>query len=195
MIRQPSQRGYNRQLNGFAVVLHEAVSHEEPMVLTKPELIASLQNEVRILLHLADKLTLEMLDYRPTPKQRSALEVLQYMTIMGPALVQATIAGDFEGATWSALEQAAFARSFAETRKALAAQSQEYADLLGPLPDDFFRGDIEMFGQRSSRGAFLVNMVIGGHAAYRTQLFLYLKSCGRSELSTMNLWAGADAPA
>jgi hypothetical protein len=35
--------------------------------------------------------------------------------------------------------------------------------------------------------------VLGGHAAYRTQLFCYLKSCGRDELSTMNLWGGVDA--
>jgi hypothetical protein len=40
-----------------------------------------------------------------------------------------------------------------------------------------------------------VNLVLGGCAAYRTQLFLYLKSCGREELSTMNLWQGVDAPA
>ena len=39
----------------------------------------------------------------------------------------------------------------------------------------------------------LVTMVINGHAAYRTQLFCYLKSCGRDELSTMDLWAGADS--
>lgn len=26
------------------------------------------------------------------------------------------------------------------------------------------------------------------------QLFLYLKACGRVELSTMNLWGGVDAP-
>ena len=31
-----------------------------------------------------------------------------------------------------------------------------------------------------------------GHAAYRTQLFCYLKSCGRDELNTFNLWQGID---
>ena len=36
--------------------------------------------------------------------------------------------------------------------------------------------------------------VLCGCAAYRTQLFLYLKACGRDELNTMNLWAGIDAP-
>jgi hypothetical protein len=53
---------------------------------------------------------------------------------------------------------------------------------------------VQMFGQRTSRGAFIVNLVLCGCAAYRTQLFLYLKACGRHELGTMNLWGGIDPP-
>ena len=60
--------------------------------------------------------------------------------------------------------------------------------------DADFRGEVDMFGHKSTRGAMLVNLVIGGFAAYRTQLFCYLKSCGREELNTMNLWMGMDAP-
>ncbi len=41
----------------------------------------------------------------------------------------------------------------------------------------------------------MVNLVLCSCAAYRTQLFLYLKACGREELGTMNLWAGVDQPA
>jgi hypothetical protein len=52
-----------------------------------------------------------------------------------------------------------------------------------------------MFGTKLSRGSLVVSLVLGGHAAYRTQLFCYLKSCGRGELNTMNLWAGVDGPA
>ena len=63
------------------------------MVLTKPELIASLQNEVRILLHLADKIEPGMLDYRPTPKQRSTLELLRYLSMMGCTGLPASMAG------------------------------------------------------------------------------------------------------
>ena len=44
------------------------------MVLTKSELIASLQKEVRVLLHLASKIDRAAIDYRPTPKQRSTIE-------------------------------------------------------------------------------------------------------------------------
>jgi len=164
------------------------------MVLTKSELIAALQHEVHVLLHLAGKIDRSMLDYRPTPKQRSTIELLKYLSVMGPSLVQAAKAGAFDPAAWTVAEKAAEARDFDQTLAAIAAQSDVYATLLGDMTDADFRVQIDMFGNRSSRGAFIVNLVLGGCAAYRTQLFLYLKACGREELGTMNLWAGTDAP-
>jgi hypothetical protein len=164
------------------------------MVLTKTELIASLQNEVRILVHLSSKIDRTMLDYRPTPKQRSTMELLRYLTLMGPMLVRFAKAGTFDPAVWTVEEKVAAARDFDQTVAALAAHSDAYASLLGDMSDADFRGEIEMFGTKTTRGAFIVNLVLCGCAAYRTQLFLYLKACGRDELSTMNLWAGMDAP-
>ena len=164
------------------------------MVLTKSELIASLQQEVRILLHLSSKIDQTMLDYRPTPKQRSTIELLRYLTIMGPMLVRFTKAGNFDPAVWTVEEKAAVARDFDQTVAAIAAQGDLYASLLGDMSDADFRTEIVMFGNKTTRGAFLVNLVLCGYAAYRTQLFVYLKACGRDELSTMNLWAGVDAP-
>jgi hypothetical protein len=163
------------------------------MVLTKEELIDALQNEVRILVHLAGKVDQSKLDYRPTPKQRSTIELLQYMVIMGPSLVPAIKAGTFDGAAWSAAEAAAKAMTFDQAVAAIQKQSAEYTLLSGWTEADF-RGEIEMFGSKSSRGLLLVTYVLNGYAAYRTQLFCYLKSCGRDELNTMNLWAGVDAP-
>ena len=166
------------------------------MVLTKPELIAALQNEVRILLHLAGKIDPAARDYRPTPKQRSTIELLRYLTMMGPQLVQAAKAGSFDGAAWAAAEQAAATRTFDQTLAAIAAQPDAYAALLADVSDDDLRAEIDPFGAgKSSRGAFLVTQVLCGCAAYRTQLFLYLKACGREELNTWNLWAGVDEPA
>ncbi len=164
------------------------------MVLTKPELIASLQHEVRILLHLSSKIDRTMLDYRPSPKQRSTMELLRYLTLMGPMLVKFAKAGAFDPAVWTVEEKAAAGRDFDQTVAAIAAHSEAYASLLGDMSDADFRAEIEMFGNKTTRGAFIVNLVLGGCAAYRTQLFLYLKACGRDELSTMNLWVGVDAP-
>ena len=164
------------------------------MVLSKSELIGSLQHEVRILVHLAGKIDPTMLDYRPTPKQRSTIELLKYLSIMGPALVQAAKAGGFDPAVWTEAQKSAEARDFDQTVAAIAGHSDAYATLLGGMSDADFRTEIEMFGNKTTRGAFIVNLVLCGCAAYRTQLFLYLKACGREELSTMNLWAGVDAP-
>lgn len=164
------------------------------MVLSKDELVGSLQNEVRILLHLCGKVESEHLDYRPTPKQRSTLELLRYLSFMGPVMVAAARDGGFDTDAWVEAQQAAEARNFSETVEAIAAVSDAFAELVGDFEAEDFATELEMFGRRATKGAFLVNTVLGGYAAYRTQLFLYLKSCGREELNTMNLWAGMDAP-
>jgi hypothetical protein len=164
------------------------------MVLTKSELISSLQNESRILLHLITKVDPNQLDYRPTPKQRSTVELVRYLSVMGPGLVRAGKAGSFDPAVWTAALQAAETQTLDGLRALIAAHHEAYATLLADVADADFRFEIEMFGSKRSRGAFLVNSVLSGCAAYRTQLFLYLKACGRVELTTMNLWAGMDAP-
>ncbi|MBZ5595273.1 MAG: hypothetical protein LAP39_23760 [Acidobacteriia bacterium] len=164
------------------------------MVLTKEELIASLQNETRILLHLAGKIDRSQLDYRPTPNQRSTLELLQYLSAMGPIMIAFVKAGAFDQEAWQAAISAAGRRNFDQALTALEKQRSIYGDVLQGWSDDDFRGEIEMLGRKMSRGGFIVNLVLCAHAAYRTQLFLYLKACGRDELNTMNLWAGVDAP-
>jgi hypothetical protein len=166
------------------------------MVLTKDELISSLKHEVRILLHLASKVDPAKLDYRPTPKQRSTLELMQYMAIMGPTQIAVIKAGAFNrpalSAAWGPADAAAKAMNFDQAIAAIRKQPDEYARLLNEWTEADFRAEIDMFGNKSTRGRQLVNLVLNGHAAYRTQLFCYLKSCGRAELNTMNLWAGMD---
>jgi len=168
------------------------------MVLTTSELIATLQQEIRILLHLAGKVDASMLDYRPTPKQRSTLELLRYMAIMGPTQLTVIEQGVFDrptlSATWGPVEAAAAKLSYDEALAAIGLQSDDYARRLGAWTDADFRKEVDVFGRKSSRGLLVITLVVNGHAAYRTQLFLYLKACGREELGTMNLWGGVDAP-
>jgi hypothetical protein len=164
------------------------------MVLVKSELIAQLQKEVDILLHLATKIDRSKIDYRPTPKQRSIIELLRYMSIMGPQLVQAAKA-QWDVEAWQAANKAAEARDLDQTLAVIAGQKDVYAKELAGWTDADFRSEMTGFdGGKLSRGLFLVNLVLGGHAAYRTQLFCYLKACGRDELGTANLWMGVDPP-
>ena len=166
------------------------------MILSKAELIASLQKQVRLLLHLAGKIDPAALDYRPTPKQRSTIELLRYLTTSGPALVQYAKGQPMDADAIADATRVANSRDFDDTVAALAALSDQYAEQLADLSDDDLRGEIMWVdGSRISRGLFLVNYVFGQAAQYRLQLFLYLKACGREELNTMNLWIGADVPA
>ena len=162
------------------------------MALTKDELVTSLQNEVRIFLHLCSKIDREKLDYRPTAKQRSTIELLRYMSVMAPQVIGSIKAGAFDVPGWQAANAAAGAAGLDEVLAAIGKQSAEFAEVLGGVSDDDLRGEIEMFGRKASRGSLIVNIALCGFAAYRTQLFIYLKACGREELNTMNLWAGVD---
>jgi hypothetical protein len=162
------------------------------MALTTAELVSLLQNEVRILLHLATKVDPGKLDYKPTPSQRSTIELLRYLSIMGPGLVPAIKTGAFDGAAWGAATAAAAAKDLDAIVADIAKQSDMYAAEIGSMTDAEMASPLEMFGQSKSRAAHFTYLVFGGHAAYRTQLFCYLKACGRDELNTMNLWGGMD---
>ena len=165
------------------------------MVLSKAELVVQLQNEVRILLHLISKIDRAKLDYRPTAKQRSTLELVRYLSMMGPALVTAIKQGTFDPPTWTVEERAAEARDFDQAVTAIAAQSAAYPKLLADVTDADLRAEASLFGEPAApRGVQFVNLLLASCVAYRTQLFLYLKACGREELNTWNLWSGIDPP-
>lgn len=168
------------------------------MVLTKDELVVSLKDEVRLLLHLVSKAGEQQLGYRPSPKQRSTQELLQYLTIVGPIHLNVVIAGAFDmvqGAEiWRREEAVAKARNFEETVGALEDLPKLFEHGVGAISDDALRQPITLFGTTASRGQWLVRMVLSHYTAYRMQLFLYLKASGREELNTLNLWAGVDGP-
>ena len=165
------------------------------MVLTREELVASLQNEVRILLHLAGKIDRSQLDYRPTPNQRTTLELLRYLAMMGPELITCIRSGALDHASWQRAVAAADRLDFDQVLAALEQQPTRYAELIGEFSDADLRDKIELLFWQGSRGSIIVNLVLCGLAAYRAQLFLYLKACGRSELSTSNMWGGVDTVA
>ena len=150
-----------------------------------------------MLLHLVSKVGTSMLDFRPTPKQCSMLELLQYMTIMGPIHLRAVMARSFDmdawRNAWRAGEASAKAMSLEEVKAAIGKQPELFAELLGNCSDADLRCEIEMFGHKESRGSMLVSLVLNHYAAYRMQMFLYLKAAGREELNTLNLWAEVDS--
>ena len=79
---------------------------------------------------------------------------------------------------------------------AMDRQLAEVKDKVGPISEeDFFSRETTFpTGDKSILGAALVNLPLKFITAYRMQLFLYLKSVGRSELNTISCWCGFDKP-
>src|SRR5687767_2101131 len=95
-------------------------------------------------------------------------------------------------APWNAGQAETHVMSLEQCKEELAKQAAYFAELLGPVTDANLRAEVQMFGQKATRGSMLVRLVLCHYSAYRMQLFLYLKASGREELNTMNLWVGID---
>lgn len=168
------------------------------MMLTKDEYLSALRGEFRLLSHLASKATEEDLAYRPSPGQRTLIDLLRYLSIMPGIHVRLAVSGSFDmasfGAEWAKEQAAAQLLDLPAIQAQFASLPILIAELLAPVTDDDLRTPIQLFGHNASRGHFLVTLVLSHLSAYRMQLFLYLKSSSHPELNTMNLWAGIDQP-
>jgi hypothetical protein len=166
------------------------------MILTKDDLLAALDNETNLWLHLISKAAPEQQNYRPSPEQRSTLELLRYMSILGPHNLKGVLAETRDLQQWvdrfRKADEVAQTYTWDQAVAEIAKQPQFYRENLSDYPDHKLREEIEMFGDKMSRGLWLTYLTLCHYAAYRMQLFLYLKASGRPELNTMNLWAGKD---
>ena len=65
-------------------------------MITKEQYIESFLKEIDIIKHLAEKIEPKMLDYRPTPGQRSTLELLQYLGHIASTAISAYMASSID---------------------------------------------------------------------------------------------------
>jgi hypothetical protein len=95
------------------------------------------------------------------------------MAIMGPTQISVIQTGVFDRPTLSKMWTPAEAHAKAEFRTDRCGHrkaSATYASLLGAWTDAGFRADVDMFGNKTSRGYLLVNLVLGGHGPAPTPL-------------------------
>lgn len=161
-------------------------------MLTKPEFLAALKRETRILSHLASGLRAKHLGFRFTPPQRSTLELLQYLTINAQAGVTYFLNGNWDH--WDALEATAKRVDLASFPAALKAQERTVARLLAQVSDQAWRsrmvGQLSGKGPKRPLGAALFDSTLTTCIGYRMQLFLQAKAAGLKQLKSSDLWAG-----
>jgi len=160
-------------------------------MITKEQFIKSLVGEIDIIKHLAEKLEPSMLDYRPTPKQRSTLELLQYIGQMAHTGISAYIAGDQN--LYIKLSENKNLVTFENFISKMDEQARFAEEAIGALTDEDMKRESTIWGTTAPLALQLLG-ILKNAVAYKMQLFLYIKACGNDSISTSNLWAGRDMP-
>lgn len=161
-------------------------------MITKDTLLASLQNETRIIKHLVTKIPADRLHWRPTAGQRSVLELTQYLTRAASGIGFYLVNGnrDHSEAQKTEAEQV----GLHNVQQALDRQLHRMTELLvGVSSADLANRQCALpWGITAKLGEALLETSVKFLTGYRMQLFLYLKQLGRTELNTANCWAGRD---
>jgi hypothetical protein len=158
-------------------------------MITKEDFIASLSKELNIIKHLAEKITNEQLSYRPTDKQRSLQELLHYLSYVFIASVESVVMGD--KSFWEKHSQTDVP-TLEKFGSLIDSQSARINNLLSDLTDEDFKKEVDVWFKETRANHLLGTLKYA--AAYKMQLFLYMKQSGTENIGTMNLWVGIDQP-
>jgi len=161
-------------------------------VITKDQLLDSMRRESNIIKHLAAKIPADRLDWRPTPGQRSILELLRYLTISAVLPAQNLVTGDWEHA--EAMSAEAENVTPVTFDAAMDAQMEAIEEIVRGIDvASALETDRKLpWGEPVKQGQGFVDMVLKTYVAYRMQLFLYAKQSGLTELNSANCWVGVD---
>jgi hypothetical protein len=161
-------------------------------MITKELFAQSMARDCDIAVHLFSKLPADSYDYRPSPGQRSTVELLRYLAICGIGGITAMMGGDFK--LFAPLSERVKDMTVEEFPAAMAQQKQEILDFFESVSEETLLTQLAPVpgGQQLPLGAALLVGPAKWLAAYKMQLFLYAKACGASELKTANLWRGSD---
>lgn len=161
----------------------------------KQQFEASALDEIRIIKHLATKVLPDTLDWRPTPKQRSILELMQYLSQSGSTFTEVIL----EANTGIFQERSEFTKTvtpenFAST---MDAQAEKLKELFAKFDEAELAKEVDLWGSGHSqtKAEYLLNGMLKGLTAYRMQFFLYIKASGREDIGTSDVWQGVSASA
>jgi hypothetical protein len=159
-------------------------------MLTKEQYIESLIKELDIVKHLAEKIKEEQLGHKPTEAQRTMQELMHYLSYIFVAASDGIASGDKDAYKKYVQGPMPTLENFIEL---IDKEEEAVVRMLTPLSEEQLAEEIDMWGRTQSRTLHLIGLLKMA-AAYKMQLFLYMKQSGTPDINTMNLWAGMDTP-
>ena len=156
----------------------------------KQHLLQNIKREIDLLKQLAPFIEEKDLEFRPNEKLRSTLELMQYLSTIGSVIIRRFIKNDITPEMrektkehWQTLTIQNFSARLDEQLVAIEEFMSEVTD------EDLFTKEIELpWKEKMTLGAAIINCPIKWLAAYRMELFVYLKTNGKADLGTKEAW-------
>ena len=159
-------------------------------MLGKDDIRDLILKECDICLHLHGQIPAGGLDYRPTPSQRSTLELLRYVSVC--AIGGARAMGDGNWGAWPGFAERADALAGADFPAAMERQKEEIHAFFDGLTQEELetRTATTPMGTELTLERALVELPLSWMIGYRMQLFLYAKQAGNEAIWTPDCWVG-----
>jgi hypothetical protein len=162
----------------------------------KQHLLNSIDKEIKICRRLYTKVPPDKMDFRPKEGQRSIVELLRYLGIIGSAMP----------AFWLKKDDTDFNTFFTTTDKAAKAMPHErfltvmdeqmatIRDLFNEISeDDLMNKEVDYpWGGKAPMGEAIINTSIKFLTGYKLQLFSLIKLCDDQKLGTADAWVLTD---
>lgn len=156
----------------------------------KHQLLQNLQREIFLLKQLAPLIEERDLDFRPAEKMRSTMELMQYLSGIGATMLRWFVINDLTPEEWVKIREYRKSLTLENFRDRLDEQMEDIVKYMNMInEEDLVKVEVTLPSkEKMVLGTAIINAPIKWLAAYRMQLFMYLKMNGRSEISTREAW-------
>ncbi len=156
----------------------------------KQHLLFNLEREIILLKQLAVFIEEKDLDYRPNEKVRSTYELMQYLSGIGSIMMRRFVKNDITPEEREKIMAYRSTLTLGNFQERLDEQWEQIKMYMGEITDEeLLTKEIELpWKEKMVVGAAIINAPIKWLAAYRMELFLYLKMNGKSAIGTKDAW-------
>lgn len=157
----------------------------------KQHLLQNLQREIFLLKQLSKFIEPRDLDFRPSEKMRSTHELMQYLSGIGATMLRWFLVNDLTPEEWVKIREYRKTVNIENFTARLDEQMEQIIAYMDTISEeDLNTREVELPSkEKMVLGSAIINAPIKWLAAYRMQLFIYLKMNGRSEIGTKEAWS------
>jgi hypothetical protein len=163
-------------------------------MIDRKDFLESIVRECTICKYLFTRIPSGSEDFRLSPPQRSTIELLRYLSMIGIASLRAM---DSDWSSYQEYHARAEKMEWGDFPAAMDRQIEEICSFFATLSDDDLehRMVAEPDGTDAPLGVVLMRTTYAWMIGYRMQLFLHAKAAGNAKLGTADNWYGIEWPA